>query len=222
MSDQNEQALIQQYIGQFSLAEHLNRDLLRCLRLFHCKADAEVYRQDNTSSYVYLLVSGKLQVNYIHQNGKVSILANLEPLTLVGEVELFYNLEMRMNIIAIENSILLGIEKAFAIRYGYDDPRFLRFVIQNLTSKLYDSSTILTRTILPLSGQVAAYLLDQPTNTDGKFTLESKLYLSGLMGTTTRHLNRVFKTLETENIIRLERDQVEILDREALVHYTEL
>jgi CRP-like cAMP-binding protein len=218
----NDQDLLAAYIHQFALADHMSQDLLRCLRLYRFAAQTEIYSQDRDPTVIYFLVAGKIQVNHYHPNGKHLILGNLTPLAVIGDLGLFYDNDLSMTITALEPSILLGIEKGLAVRYGYDDPRFLRLIIRNLAAKLYGSTVVLTRTVLPLIGQVAAYLLDQPTDVDNQIRLESKQYLAGLTGTTVRHLNRVFKSLEAENLIRLSGNRLEILNRTELARYTEL
>jgi CRP-like cAMP-binding protein len=172
----------------------------------------EFYLQTGEQTSIYFLVAGKVQVNYAHTNGRLSVLAMMLPLALIGDLELFSYDTIQTNVMTLEPTVLLGIEKEFVLRFGYDDPRFLRFVIHHLTSKLYQTSLLQTGHSLPLINRLAAYLLTQPD----VIPFDSKADLAGLMGTTTRHLNRVFKTLETENLIHIEQHTIHILDRAEL------
>src|SRR5215213_6509905 len=130
------------YIQKFSLDAHLNRDLLRCLRVYQFPTQSQLYVQTDELTTLYFLVSGKLQVGHDHANGKQAVLAMLRPLTVIGDLELFTADTITTTIITLEPCVLLGIEKSLVMRYGYDDPRFLRFMIHNLTDKLYKSGII--------------------------------------------------------------------------------
>jgi CRP/FNR family transcriptional regulator, putaive post-exponential-phase nitrogen-starvation regulator len=213
---------LEHYIQQFALDQHLNRDMLRCLQVVQFAPQVEIYSQAAEQIYIYFLVAGKIQVNYAHPNGKLSVLADVLPFAVIGDLELFTYDDIKTNVLTLENTTLLRLEKIFALKYGYDDPRFLRLVIRNLTTKLYGSSLVVTRNALPLVSQFADYLLEQPTSTDGKILLEHKRHIANKLGATIRHFNRILKKLQTENIIQLSGNTLEILDRERLEQYTEI
>lgn len=206
----------QYYVDQFALHEHLNADLLRCLRLTELPAQAELMMQTDELTTLYFLVAGKAQVGHDHINGKQAVLAMLTPLTVIGDLELFTNDTVKTTVIALEKSVFLGIEKPLVMRYGYNDPRFLRFIIQNLSSKLYQTSFIQIGQMLPLVSRFAAYLLDRDNA-----LLPPKSHLAGLFGTTLRHLNRVIKQLETEDVIRIDNRRLTILNRAQLEIYAQ-
>lgn len=207
------------YIDHFHLADHLNPELLRRLHLFQYPTGTAIFAQSGEQQMLYWLVAGKLQVNILHPNGKYSVLAFLTPLAMVGDLELFGDSATQTNVICIEPSTLLGLAKADALQFGYDDPRFLRLVITHLSAKLTATSHLQSRAVLPLIYQLAAYLLNQPARPDGKIGLESKADLAALLGTTPRHLNRTLRHLETEGIIQVEGKTLTLLDLPALRQY---
>lgn len=207
------------YIDHFHLADHLNPDLLRRLHVFQYPTGTAIFAQSGEQQMLYWLVAGKLQVNILHPNGKYSVLAFLTPLAMVGDLELFGDEATQTNVICTEPSTLLGLAKADVLQFGYDDPRFLRLVITHLSAKLTATSHLQSRAVLPLVYQLAAYLLNQPTRADGKIVLESKADLAAMLGTTSRHLNRTLRHLESEGIIQLEGKTLILLDLTALRQY---
>jgi CRP/FNR family transcriptional regulator, putaive post-exponential-phase nitrogen-starvation regulator len=209
------------YIHDFKLDEHLNSDLLRCLRRYQFPPQTEIYAQAAEQTRLYFLVSGQAQVYCYHPNGKISILALLSPLAVIGDLELFSFDNLQTNVITVEHTVLLGIEKEFVVKYGYNDPRFLRFIIHHLTTKLYETSLIQLGNGLPLINRLATYLLTQSPK-DG-LVFPSKPHLAALLGTTHRHLNRVLKTLESEGLIYMERQsrRILILNPDGLRRHTE-
>jgi len=68
---------------------------------------------------------------------------------------------------------------------------------------------------VPLINRVAMYLLQQPIN-DACIIVESKTIVADFLGTTTRHLNRIIKTLEDDHIIQWNKGKVIIHDLSKL------
>ena len=210
---------LQEYVDQYQLADHLNADLLRCLRLFRLDEERELNLTDPDQARLYFLVSGSLYVSYDHLDGTRSSIGTITPMALIGELDLFIEPNLRLSVTTAEPSIFLYIERDFALRYGYNDPRFLRLVIHNLSTKLIRSTLILRHNVLPLSGQVAALLLTQTPDSSNQLRLKSKTYLAELVGTSTRHLNRILNTFAEDGMITVSENVIEILDREALTRH---
>lgn len=218
MSEAN--PLLQKYIAAYDLEKHLNRDLLRVLRLVQVPAGEAVYAQSGEQLYLYFLVAGKLQVNYTLRGGKTAVLGFLEPFAVVGDLEVFNEGTVRNEVVAVEASTLLALERTFVLKYGYDDPRFLRLIIGGLAQKLHSAGTVLTTSALPLIRRFAAYLLAQ-AEPDGVVALGHKPDLASSFGATGRHLNRVIRLLEAEAIVETEGSVLRILDWEGLRQYGE-
>jgi CRP-like cAMP-binding protein len=152
-------------------------------------------------------------------DGTRSSIGTLAPLALIGELDLFIEPNLRLSITTAEPSTFLYIEREFALRYGANDARFLRLVIHNLSTKLIRSTLILRHNVLPLSGQVAALLITQTADGNNRLRLQSKSYLAELVGTTTRHLNRILNSFAVEGVIAVEENLIVICDREALTRH---
>jgi CRP-like cAMP-binding protein len=210
---------VQEYITQFQLADHLNADLLRCLRLYQLAEDRDLELDDPALARLYFLVSGSVFVSYDHLDGTRSTIGTLTPLELIGELDLFVEPNLRLSITTAEPCTFLYIERDFALRYGANDPRFLRLVIQNLSSKLIRSTLILRHNVLPLSGQVAALLLTQTSESNNTLRIRSKSYLAELVGTTPRHLNRILNNFVVDELIIVEENHIHILNRQALTYH---
>lgn len=201
------------YVEQFALGEALNPALLRCLRLYSFPAQTALYTQSADTPLLYLLVEGRVQVTYDHPTGTFGLLAMMSPLAVIGDVEIFEPAENYSNVITLENSVCLGIEKRFVLQYGADDPRFLRFIIRHLVSKLVHASLIQTTIVLPLAARLAAYLLRQPSN---PIVLPGRGALAALLGTTPRHLNRVLKQLHDSGLITASGTRIQVLNAGGL------
>jgi CRP/FNR family transcriptional regulator, putaive post-exponential-phase nitrogen-starvation regulator len=216
------QQLLTSYIEQYTLKEHLNPDLLNCLRVYPFAPQQAVITALTEHTHLYLLVSGKAQISYHLANGKRSIIMMITPLATVGDMEIFEDQPYQMNVVTIEKSIFLGIRNEDVLRYGYNDPRFLRFIIQYMGYKMRTSGFHQLSYDLPLLNRLAIYLLSQPCAANHQVNIENKAIIADLLGTTIRHLNRVIITLENEGIIQWQPHSVLIRDRSKLQGYGEL
>ena len=221
MPSLGQQHLIKKYIQQYALSEHLNADLLRCLQVYQFKPEQAIYTALMEQTHLYFLVEGKAQVSYYLANGKQSIIMIITPFSVVGDMEFLDDEPVQLNVIATETSTFLGIRKSDALQYGYDDARFLRFIIQYMSQKLRVSGQYQLSYDVPLINRVAMYLLKQPIQ-GACITVEGKTLVADCLGTTIRHLNRVIKTLETGGIIEWQKHKVLVRNMAKLQAYGEL
>jgi CRP-like cAMP-binding protein len=112
---------------------------------------------------------------------------------------------------------MLGIDRSIVECYGADDPKFLRFLIDQLRDKLYKTNGLQANQILPVIHRLAMYMLAQQKQGD-VVTLPGKEQLASLVGTTTRHLNRVLKQLVEAGAISDRYPRVRLLDRSLLLN----
>ncbi|MFT5193013.1 MAG: CRP/FNR family putative post-exponential-phase nitrogen-starvation transcriptional regulator [Cellvibrionaceae bacterium] len=175
-------------------------------------------REGEKSESFFLLVSGKLQVGYLHQNGHQAVFAFETPLSIIGDIELFEDRgsASNINVQAVEDSLLLVTTAKIVREHGSEDARFLRFLLRYLARKIDFSSTLLSQVSLSAENRLARYLLGRMRKDGRTFQLEKREALAALLGTSVRHLNRTFKSLCEDQMIALKSKTVEILDPAAL------
>ena len=212
---------IQHYISVFDMTDFLNEDLLNGLQLFRFPAYTNIYIEQDEQHILYFLVEGQVQCHHYHFNGKLAVFALSEPFTAIGDLEILSEERVNSNVIATQDTTMLGIASSLVHHYGANDPRFLRFLIDQLREKLYQTNVLQMNQVLPVNYRLAVYLLAQPTTTDeDMILLPSKEGLASLLGTTTRHLNRVLKALVDSGMIDTGYPAVRILNRPALQDLT--
>ena len=222
MQNPTKQHLLQKYIAQYQLSQHLNENLLRCLRVVQFSEQQPVYIADTEQHALYFLVDGKAQVNYYLANGKRSILTLITPFSVIGDIELFEDMLLQLNVTTTETSTFLAIDKTDVMHYGYNDPIFLRFLLHHMGRKLQGSGYTQVASDLPLINRLAIYLLAQATDENGHLIPETKPLIADLIGTTPRHLNRVIKALEDNTVLHWGKDHIRILNQEKLQAYSEI
>jgi CRP/FNR family transcriptional regulator, putaive post-exponential-phase nitrogen-starvation regulator len=208
---------IEAYVNRFQLNRYLSTDLLRTLRLRHVLAQQTLLNQAGELTHLYWLVEGRMQVNYAHADGKCAVWAALTPLAIIGDLELFHNLPLQANVLCLETATLLSVEKSVALRFGADDPRFLRLLIDQLTHKLLNISVIQAPQLQALPHRLAHYLLQKDTPI---VPFDSKTHLAAWFGVTPRHLNRVLAQWQRDGLVQVQLRQIQIIDRIRLSTYT--
>jgi CRP/FNR family transcriptional regulator, putaive post-exponential-phase nitrogen-starvation regulator len=212
---------IEQYVAKFNMASFLNDDLLGHLQLFHFPAYTHVYIEQDEQHFLYFLVEGTVQCSHYHLNGKLIVIAISRPFAAIGDLEILGRERVYSNVIATQDTIMLGIASPIIHRYGADDPRFLRFLIDQLKEKLYKTNSLQVNQVLPVINRLAVYILSQLADSqDNTVILPTKEELASLLGTTSRHLNRVLKALVDSGSIDTGYPLVRILNRSILEDLT--
>jgi CRP/FNR family transcriptional regulator, putaive post-exponential-phase nitrogen-starvation regulator len=211
---------IQHYVATFDMTRFLNDDLLHHLQLFHFPAYTNIYNEQDEQHYLYFLVEGTVQCSHYHLNGKLAVVALSSPFAAIGDLEILSEERVRSDVISMQETTMLGIASATVHRYGAEDPRFLRFLIDQLRDKLYRSTALQVNQVLPVINRLAVYILAQPTYDEDAVVLPGKEELSSLLGTTPRHLNRVFRELIESGGIGAGYPLVRILNRSVLQDLT--
>lgn len=210
---------LQQYVEQFNMASFLNADLLGCLQMFRFPAYSNIYIEQDEQHYLYFLVEGQVQCYHYHLNGKLAVIAVSNPFAAIGDLEILTDKPVNSNVIATRSTTMLALNSQDVNQFGADDPRFLRFIIDQLREKIYVSDSIQTSHVLPVIDRLALYILAQPVHADG-VVLPDKDVLASLLGTTPRHLNRVLRELVEAQTISAGYPLVKILNRTALERLT--
>lgn len=211
----NSEKTIQDYVSAYKMAEFLNEEMLESLELFHFPVYSNVYVEEQEQHYLYFLVEGQVQCSHYQPNGNLAVFALSEPFCAIGDLEILSKEQVYSNVIATRDTWMLGLGRDTVEHYGANDPRFLRFLIEELRDKLYKADRLKVNDALPAIKRLAIYLLSQAAEKDFAI-LPDKEGLASLMGTTPRHLNRVIKQLVDGGLISAAYPRVKLLNRAAL------
>lgn len=207
---------IKHYIAKYNLETVLNDRLLDALQLFQFPIYSHVCVEGAEQHYLYLLVDGQVQCSHYHLNGKLAVIALSNPLEAIGDLEIFDERVLRSNVIATEKTTMLAIPKHVVQAYGANDPQFLHFLLDQYRGKIYRSNALQMNQVLPLINRLSLYMLSQIEDGKTSLILPTKEELASLMGTTSRHLNRVIRQLVDTETISGSYPMVHILNRGEL------
>ena len=209
------------YVEKYQMRDFLNETLIKHLRLFRFAPDSHIFIEQDEQHLLYFLVDGQVQCNHYHASGKVAIFAIANPLTAIGDMEIMSEEPVYSNVIAMRPVTMLGIRREAVHRYGSDDPRFLRFLNDQLRRKIYALNALKKHEILPLRQRLIMYMLSQQMTDENAVILPEKDTLAAILGSTTRHLNRVLRELVKGGFISDSYPMIRIRNQSALLATTD-
>lgn len=212
--------VIEDYLTCFDLKKNLNEDLLSNISLIEFNKDEYICRINKSLKYFYFLVDGKAKITTLVANGKSLLISFATPLSVIGDIE-FLNMSLAdCDVITLEKCTCLAIPLQVVNEFASNDPKFLRFVINMLETKLRNNSNFSSINLLyPLENRFASYLLSvfsKEFSNSNIIEIDNLTHVAELLGTSYRHLTRVIKKLTDEQIIKKNKRLIEIIDLQKL------
>lgn len=219
--------IIMSYIRKYDLEKIFNENIIEKIELISFSKGEVVCSNASELRYMFFLVEGKIKTYTLHDNGKSILLGFSHPLSVLGDVELFTGYNVLCNVESIDNSTFIAIKMEELRTYAYENPIFLKFIIENLSSKLYITTSAASINLLySFETRLASYLLSM-SNYNDKLSdyIEIKIpkltEIAPLLGTSYRHLNRTIKEFINKDIIQKRNSMVIIKDLEKLKELSE-
>lgn len=218
----NDKNLMKHYIDKFQLDTIFDKDMSSYMKLFLCEKGEMICKIGDELEWIYFLVKGKLKVFNLLLNGKSTLLRFSTPLSIVGDLELFKKYKIKNNVEALNEAIIIGIKADDVKKYASEDSLFLRFVIENLSHKLYTFSNLSAlNQAYPFINRFASYLIAITSDENNNKLIDeiktnNLTELANFFGVSYRHLNRVIKDLCDSGIIKKNNKEIVILDYERL------
>ncbi|ETT35425.1 cyclic nucleotide-binding domain-containing protein [Paenibacillus sp. FSL H7-0942] len=212
--------LVRQLARENGLDQVLDEPALAELRLLEAAKGEMICTKGERPERLYFLVQGKLKIYTTLPNGKSLLLRFSTPLALVGDLELVNGKEAMNTVESVSKSLLLGIGyRALQNTYA-ENPKFLHFMLSQVTHKLYTFSNLSSLNMLyPVESRFASYLLStmgQDESSSEEIQTSKLTELADMLGTSYRHLNRVVQDLCNRDIIRKVQRKLVICDLEQL------
>lgn len=195
------------YVEKYNLNSIFEKEMTHSMELLSFSKGELVCSKSSELKYMYFLVSGKLKVYTLHDNGKSILLRFNKPLSILGDLEFLSAHKIQCNVESVNESIVIAIKTSDLLKYAYSDSKFLRFIIKNLSQKLYAVSNSASINLLyPLENRFASYLLSvslDENNFNNISDIKTSKFteLATLLGTSYRHLCRVINDFICKDII---------------------
>lgn len=209
--------LLKYYFVKYDIENIFDDNIINYAQLHFYHKDEVILKAEAELEYYYLLVKGKVKISYLFENGKSMLLKFYKEFNIIGDIELLKDKPVRCNVEATEDTYLIAIPSTVIRKKYMNNINFLHHLVDSLSEKL--EATINNTSynfIYPLINRLASYLVEHITNKSSIVLSSSFKEIAQFLGTTYRHLNRTFKELEAEKIIKCENTTIHILDEARL------
>lgn len=209
--------LLKYYFVKYDIENIFDDNIINYAQLHFYHKDEVILKAEAELEYYYLLVKGKVKISYLFENGKSMLLKFYKEFNIIGDIELLKDKPIRCNVEAAEDTYLIAIPSTILRKKYMNNVNFLHHLVDSLSEKL--EATINNTSynfIYPLINRLASYLVEHITDKNSIVLSSSFKEIAQFLGTTYRHLNRTFKELEAEKIIKCENTTIHILDEAKL------
>jgi CRP-like cAMP-binding protein len=199
-------------------------DLVQAVHVKQVTAREELCHKDDPGNQLFVIVQGMLKAQATSPTGDDVVFSIMGPGEMFGELALFCGGRRTANVVAIENSQLMSIDRRDLFPFLRRHPdaaikllEVLALRVQHLTSVMEDT------TFLNLPQRLAKRLLDLARRygkrTEDGVRIEMKINqseLGDLVATTRESINKQFRAWSEEGVASMSGGFVTILDVEKL------
>ncbi len=213
--------IIRNYLEQYQMTDIFSEDLIAHMVLSTFSRGESIAPLNEPLTSFHLLVEGKLKIYTLQENGKKVLIRFYRPMSVIGDLEFVSDYPVKAVVEALETSTLISIPMDVLRSHTYQCPKFLRFIIANLSQKLSTWSNMAgLNLVYPLENRVASYLVSvselSESNRLDEIRVTSLEEMADLLCSSYRHLHRILEGFETQGIISRHRSNIRILDFEKL------
>lgn len=179
-------------------------------------ADSVLCREGDPPDGMYLLETGRVLVQSLTVDGAAVGLDVVDEGDVVGEQALLAGAARSATVVAVRPTVVRLLRPTQFRELRSERPEIDQFLVHVLDARLRQMSARLAEAVHATAEErVCRRLLALASAFDGTIRL-SQATLASLAGTTRPTVNRVLQDLVRDDIVRLRRARVEIVDREGL------
>jgi len=201
---------------QKELAQHAQRVSL--------EAGEILLIEGERSQTAYVVESGWLKSSKSSLNGREHVLQFIGAGETINETNVLADTTNATSITALEPSVLYAIRRDVILSVLNRYPQLAQIIIQKLADTVQFLFTVIEDISLrSIEARLARYLLDQASGDilyRPKWATQAEL--ANHLGTVPNVLHRTLRNLEQEGLIKVERQQIKILDARGLVQRASL
>ena len=175
--------------------------------------------EDDPGDSLYVVVSGRVKVVLIGEDGREVILSTMDKGDFFGEMSLIDDQPRSAHVIAMENSRLLVLRRDDFHRCLDTTPRIALGLLRALSKRLRQAdSQIGGLVLLDVAGRIARLMLQLADEGDGS-VITAKLThhtIAQMIGSSRETVSRTIRTLIEQDLIAVSQKTITIKNREAL------
>ncbi len=183
-----------------------------------------IFREGDSSDWLYIVQEGKVKITKISQDGKEIILEIIKPDELFGAIAVLNAFPYPANALAMEDSTVLRISRSDLMRVLDRFPTMMQAMMQDLGERIKDSHEAMKNIALEKVGsRIAALLLKlseqmgEDTTEGRKLTIKlTKQDIAEMVGTTVETSIRTMSRFKKMGVIDESSGRIVITNPSAL------
>ncbi len=180
-----------------------------------------VFFEGDEATGFYMVSSGKVKIFKMSMDGREQILHIFGRGEPFGEVPVFHGHPFPANAVTLTKTSLLFFPRREFVDLVSNTPSLALSMLAMLSLRLRRfASQIESLSLKEVPGRLAAYLVylsEEQKNNDQVVLDIPKGQLASLLGTSPETLSRIFAKMTSENLIRVQGKNIELLDYEELL-----
>lgn len=208
---------VEKFIVSHQLEKLFDKKMIHHLEL-HCFDTKErVLEEGDFVTYLYLVIEGEARVMPSSTEGKSGFLEYILPMDIIGDMEYFTKSTYVHSVDALTPCKYLAIPVKMIEQQFGNNPRFYRFICENMASKMKRTSARYSRALLyPLKSRLANFLLDESLQQNSDTLILHTVQIAEYFAVTPRHLRRVLSELEKASVIKRSKNHILLLNKKDL------
>lgn len=173
----------------------------------------------NKTENLWIIIDGKVKGEMIDESGKLVKIEDIfSPMPLAIAFIFSEQNFFPVNISANESVKMLRIPKASVINMMQKNQQFLQNFLTMISNKAkFLSDRIYFMSFKTIRQKIAHYIIDESGKKDSFVMKSTQQELSDFFGIARPSLARIFGDLEKDQIIRIEKKKIEIINRQKLI-----
>jgi len=224
MNQQITSRMLKNYALFAGLSEDELKTILKYARVLEKKKDEILLLDGETSHYLYFVVEGWFKAEKTSLEGRQQTLRFIGPNEIINELSVFTNQKNAVTVIAMEDSQVFRISRVDVEEILARLPEFSRAVIRNLADRIQHLlSQVENLALYPVEVRLARLVLgESENNVLTRPAWKTQTEIANQLGTVLDVVNRHLQKLTQQGIIEMTRNEIIIIDREALEKLAEI
>lgn len=175
--------------------------------------------EDDPGDALYVVLSGRVKVVLVGEDGREVILSILSDGEFFGEMSLIDDQPRSAHVIAMETSNLLVLRRQDFQMCLEEAPRIAVSLLKGLTHRLrLADSKIGGLVLLDVTGRIARVLLELAQDHDGVMIAKKLTHhmIAQMIGSSRETVSRTMRTLIEQKVLAVSGKNITVLDRKAL------
>jgi CRP-like cAMP-binding protein len=204
------------------LPEHVLDEIAGAVRMRSFRAGEVIYLEGMPAEAVYILESGWVKATRISPDGREQAMLFLKPGEIFGDIAVYTDTHYPGTVTALEPVIAWSIERSQILRLIANHPELAMAVIRRFGERvMFFIGLVEDLSLRSVEARLANTLLKHAQSKDGRLVVQRRPWatfdmMATRLGTVRDVLRRALKNLEKEGLLKVEKQNIVIIDPQGL------